>query len=227
MRRANSTAISVLLAVFLMTAAFAMVPRQAFAQDPQPEDLPIGRYVADARVQFPKFKQDPGVSGALGVATDNLPTRGFGYALGAHWYPLRIGVITFGIGGEISKSGRNKTKNTGTDAAPVKVAVNTSFSAVSPQISFNFGARDGWSYISGGLGWATLTTQLVEQPLPAPESGTKTINYGGGARWFSRKHLAATFDIRFYAVNPQLATATRPAFPRMTIMTMSGGISLR
>src|SRR5438045_7848711 len=126
MRRANSTAISVLLAVFLMTAAFAMVPRQAFAQDPQPEDLPIGRYVADARVQFPKFKQDPGVSGALGVATDNLPTRGFGYALGAHWYPLRIGVITFGIGGEISKSGRNKTKNTGTDAAPVKVAVNTS-----------------------------------------------------------------------------------------------------
>ena len=98
---------------------------------------------------------------------------------------------------------------------------------MSPQISFNFGARDGWSYISGGLGWATLTTQLVEQPLPAPESGTKTINYGGGARWFSRKHLAVTFDIRFYAVNPQLATATRPAYPRMTIMTMSGGISLR
>ena len=66
-------------------------------------------------------------------------------------------------------------------------------------------------------------SELAEQPLPDPESGTKTINYGGGARWFSKKHLAVTFDIRFYAVNPQLATATRPAYPRMTIMTWVGG----
>jgi hypothetical protein len=227
MPRANSPAIFLLPVLFLTTAIFAMASQPAFAQDPQPEDLPIGRYVADARIQFPKFKQDPSVSGALGVATDNLPTRGFGYAVGAHWYPFRIGVLTFGVGGEISKAGRDKTKNTGTDEAPVNVAVNTAFSAVSPQISFNFGARDGWSYISGGLGWATLTTQLVEQPLPAPESATKTINYGGGARWFSKKHLAVTFDVRFYAVNPQLATATRPGYPRMTLMTLSGGISVR
>src|SRR3954469_20256323 len=227
MRRANSTATSVLFAIVLITAAFAMVPRQAFAQDPQPERLPIGRYVGESHVQFPKFKQDPGVSGALGVATDNLPTRGFGYALGAHWYPLRIGVMTLGVGGEISKAGRNKTKNTGAETAPVNVAVNTTFSAVSPQISFNFGARDGWSYISGGLGWSNLTTQRADHPLPPPESGTKTINYGGGARWFFKKHVAIGFDIRFYAVNPQLTTATRPGYPRMTIRSLVGGISVR
>ena len=211
----------------LVLSVISSLPATAFAQDTQPEDLPIGRYVADARMQFPKFKQDPAISGALGVATDNLPTRGFGFVLGAHWYPLRLGIMTLGVGGEISKAGRDKTKNTGTETAPVDVTVNTSFSAVSPQVSFNFGARDGWSYISGGIGWSNLTTQRVDHPLPDPESGIKTINYGGGARWFFKKHLAVNFDIRFHAVNPQLSTATRPGYPRMTIMSWVGGISVR
>ncbi len=215
-----------LVAAFLLSITY-WLPETAAAQDTQPEDLPIGRYVGDVRVQFPKFKQEPAVSGALGVATDTLPSRGFGFALGAHWYPLRFGFMTLGLGGEISKSGRDKTTNTGTEAAPVNVTVSTKFSAVSPQVSFNFGARDGWSYISGGLGWSTLTTELADHPLPPPESGTKTINYGGGARWFFRKHLAVNFDIRFHAVNPQLATATRPAYPRMTIMSWVGGVSVR
>jgi hypothetical protein len=221
------SAARVLTISFLVLSVISSLPATAFAQDTQPEDLPIGRYVADARVQFPKFKQDPAISGALGVATDNLPTRGFGFVFGAHWYPLRLGIMTLGLGGEISKAGRDKTKNTGTETAPVDVTVNTSFSAVSPQVSFNFGARDGWSYISGGIGWSNLTTQRVDHPLPDPESGIKTINYGGGARWFFKKHLAVNFDIRFHAVNPQLSTATRPGYPRMTIMSWVGGISVR
>lgn len=216
-----------LFAICAVASIMIVVPDSAAAQDTQPEDLPIGRYVADARVQFPKFKQDPAISGALGVATDNLPTRGFGYVLGAHWYPLRLGIMTLGIGGEISKAGTDKTNNTGTETAPVEVTVKTSFSAVSPQVSFNFGARDGWSYISGGIGWSNLTTERADEPLPAPENGIKTINYGGGARWFFKKHLAVNFDIRFYAVNPQLATATRPGYGRMTIMAWVGGISVR
>ena len=219
--------VRLLLVSTLLLSISISLPETAAAQDTQPEDLPIGRYVGDVRVQFPKFKQDPAVSGTLGVATQNLPTRGFGFALGAHWYPLRLGFMTLGLGGEISKAGRDKTMNTGTEAAPVNVTVNTRFSAVSPQVSFNFGARDGWSYISGGLGWSTLTTENVAKPLPDPESATKTINYGGGARWFFKKHLAVNFDIRFHAVNPQLATATRPAYPRMTIMSWVGGISVR
>jgi Outer membrane protein beta-barrel domain len=221
------SAARVLFMSSLALSVISSLPAKAFAQDTQPEDLPIGRYVADARVHFPKFKQDPAISGALGVATDNLPTRGFGFVVGAHVYPLRLGIMTLGLGGEISKAGRDNTKNTGTEAAPVDVTVNTSFSAVSPQLSFNFGARDGWSYISGGLGWSNLTTERNDHPLPPPEKGIKTINYGGGARWFFKKHLAVNFDIRFYAVNPQLATATRPGYPRMTIMSFCGGLSVR
>src|SRR5215510_3156316 len=113
-------------------------PGTAAAQETQPEDLPIGRYVADVRFNFPKFKQDPNVASSIGVATENLPTRGFGLVVGAHWYPLRMGVVTLGLGGEISKASRGRTTNTGTDTAPVEVGVNTRFSAVSPQISFNF-----------------------------------------------------------------------------------------
>ena len=215
------------LSSFLFLAVICSLPRESAAQDTQPEDLPIGRYVADVRVEFPKFKQLPAISSALGVKTDNLPTRALGLTLGAHWYPLRLGLMTLGLGGEISKAGRNHTENTGTEAKPVNVTVNTTFSAISPQVSFNFGARDGWSYISGGIGRSNLTTQRADNPLPSPESGIKTINYGGGARWFFKKHLAANFDIRFYAVNPQLVTATRPGYPRMTIMSWVGGISVR
>jgi len=202
-------------------------PLSATAQETQPEDLPIGRYVADVRFEFPKFKQDPGIASGINVTTENLPTRGFGLVVGAHWYPLRLGIVTLGVGGEMSKAARGKTINTGTETAPVEVAVNTRFSAVSPQISFNFGARDGWSYISGGIGWSTYTSERADHPLPDPDSATKTINYGGGARWFAKKHLAFGFDFRFYAVNPQLATATRPAFPRMTLTALCGGISIR
>jgi hypothetical protein len=216
------------LTLLILIATFTIAgPLAALAQETQPEDLPIGRYVADVRFSFPKFKQDPNVATSIGVATENLPTRGLGLVVGAHWYPLRLGIVTFGVGGEVSKASRGRTTNTGTDTEPVEVGVNTRFSAVSPQISFNFGARDGWSYISGGIGWSTFTTENVDHPLPDPESSTKTINYGGGARWFAKKHLAFNFDVRFYAVNPQLATATRPGFPRMTLIALCGGISVR
>lgn len=208
-------------------SAWALLPLPAAAQDVPAEKLPIGRYVVDARATLPKFKDEAGVAEAIGVSTLNLPGRGLGVALGAHWYPIRAGFITFGVGGEFVKAGRSKTLNTGTEEKPVNVTVNTRLSMLAPQISFNFGARNGYSYISGGIGKANYTSERADKPLPDPESGSKTINYGGGARWFTSKHLAFAFDIRFYAVNPQLPTATRPGFPRMTITSLSAGISVR
>jgi len=212
----------VALAVAMMTT-----PRAAGAQDIPPEELPIGRYVADARVDFPKFKQDPNIASGIGVSALNLPTRAFGFVVGAHWHPFRLGVMTLGLGGEISAARRGHTLNTGTKELPVPVSVDSRFSAVSPQISFNFGARDGWSYISGGIGWSRFTAERKDRPLPDAESSSKTINYGGGARWFAKKHLAVSMDLRFYAVNPQLATATRPSFSRMTLMAFSAGVAIR
>ena len=205
----------------------ALMPVAAAAQDVPAEKLPIARYVLDARVDFPKFKQDVAIANAIGVGVLNLPTRGFGVVFGAHVYPLRLGIVTLGVGGEWVSAHRSRTLNTGTAAAPQTVTVNTRFSTIAPQISFNFGSRNGYSYISGGIGRANFTAERNDQPLPDPESGSKTINYGGGARWFVKKHLAVSMDIRFYAVNPQLTTATRPGYPRMTLVAMNGGISIR
>jgi hypothetical protein len=216
-----------LIILFSLTAAIVGSPRVVAAQDIPPENLPIGRYVADARINFPKFKQDLAIATAIGVTELNLPARAFGFVVGAHWYPARLGIVTFGIGGEIVGARRGHTLNTGTEPAPIDVTVNSRFSAISPQVSFNVGSRDGWSYISGGIGSSTFTAERMDKPLSDPESRSKTINYGGGARWFAKKHLAVSMDLRFYAINPQLATATRPGFPRMTLMAFSVGAAIR
>jgi hypothetical protein len=210
-----------------LAGAIVGSPRMVAAQDVPPEKLPIGRYVADARIAFPKFKQDPSIATGIGVTSLNLPARAFGFVLGAHWYPARLGIVTFGIGGEIVTARRGHTLNTGTEAKPVNVTVNSRFSAISPQVSFNIGSRDGWSYISGGIGSSTFTAERMDKPLPDQASRSKTINYGGGARWFAKKHLAVSMDLRFYAVNPQLATTARPGFPRMTLMAFSAGAAIR
>lgn len=216
--------------LFQLLAILAVItasPAVLSAQEIPPDHLPIGRYVADARVSFPGFKQDPGIAAAIGATVLNLPTRALGLVVGAHWYPVRMGMVTLGLGGEIAAAGRGRTLNTGTETNRRDVTVNSRFAAISPQVSFNFGARDGWSYISGGIGWATFTAERQDQPLPSPESRIKTINYGGGARWFAKKHLAVSMDLRFYAVNPQLPTSSRPGFPRMTLMAFSVGAAIR
>lgn len=210
-----------------IVAVITALPAAGAAQEVPPENLPIGRYVADARVSFPGFKQDPGTAAAIGVTALNLPTRALGLVAGAHWYPVRMGVVTLGLGGEIAAASRSRTLNTGTETNRRDVTVSSRFRAISPQVSFNFGARDGYSYISGGIGWSTFTAERQDQPLPDPESRIKTINYGGGARWFAKKHLAVSMDLRFYAVNPQLPTSSRPGFPRMTLMAFSVGAAIR
>lgn len=211
----------------LMAAMLLGAIGEAAAQDTPPEKLPIGRFAADARVAFPKFKDDPAIAAGIGVTAANLPARAFGLVFGAHWYPARLGIMTLGVGGEVMVARRGRTLDTGTEEAPVKTSVNSRFSALSPQVSFNFGARDGWSYISGGIGWSTFTAERTDAPLPDPESRSKTINYGGGARWFAKKHLALSVDLRFYAVNPQEATAARPGLPRMTLLAFNVGAAFK
>jgi Outer membrane protein beta-barrel domain len=186
---------------------------------------PIGLFAADVRVTFPKYKQTESVATALGVDTLDLPTRGLGLVFGAHVYPLRKGVVTLGLGAELMASRRNRTQETA--AGTVAQTVQTRFSSFSPQISLNFGAKQGWSYISGGLGWGRFTTELESAPLPDADGRVKTINYGGGARWFVNDHVAVSLDLRFYAVNPQEASLGRPAFPRMTILAFSAGLALK
>jgi hypothetical protein len=215
-----------LLLAALGAVVFA-VPRHAAAQELAPESQPIGRFAADVRTTFPKFKQDPLIATGIGVTTANLPVRAYGLVIGAHFYPARIGVVTLGLGGEMVVARRSRTLESASDAAESGPTVNSRFTALSPQVSFNFGAREGWSYISGGIGTSKFTAERQDAPLPPQESGSKTINYGGGARWFSKKHLAFSVDLRFYAINPQLTTSTRPATPRMTLWAFSVGMAFK
>ena len=187
----------------------------------------LSLFVADARLTFPNYKQAESVATDLGVDKLALPNRGLGVVFGAHVYPLRKGVVTLGLGAEVMASkGAHAVEET-TSGTPASPKVETRFSAFSPQISLNFGSKQGWSYLSGGLGFGHLTTEVVSKPLPEADGRTKVINYGGGARWFLNDHLAVSLDLRFYAVNPQEAVGGRPAFPRMTILAISAGIGLK
>jgi hypothetical protein len=217
----------------LFVALATALPLAASAQDAQnapPGPRPVGRFAADARVSMPRFKADPLTAQAIGVSTENLPTRGFGLVLGAHVYPLRMGRVTLGLGGEIMRSRGSRTLEADEEDEPDGPTVETRFSTISPQLSLNFGASEGWSYISGGLGWSQFTVTRDVEPAPAdpdPSPRRRTINYGGGARWFAKKHLAVSVDLRFYSVSALSGATTAPDATPMRLMVLSGGIAFK
>ena len=209
-----------LLSLVILAAANA-----ALAQEREPE--PIGRFAADARVALPNFPDDPSIATALGVTAENLPGRGLGLSAGMHVYPARLGRVTLGIGAELVVVRAGRTLEPTTEGGPPGPTVDGRFSALSPQLSLNFGGARGWSYISGGIGWGTLTIEREDAPVDEPDGRLQTLNYGGGARWFAKEHLAFTFDLRFHRYGAQEATAGRPAYPKGRMMILSAGISVK
>ena len=105
-------------------------------------------------------------------------------------------------------------------------SVRTRFTAISPQLSFNFGDSDGWSYLSGGLGTSRMSVFVDDGDEPE-QRRAGTLNYGGGARWFVKPRLAFSFDLRFFAISPLDQTDTEPASPRLTRMAFSVGVSIK
>lgn len=219
-RRATSLRGAFLLPLLLL------VPASASAQPQQP----VGPFVLDVRGVFARHKTEPDIARSLNVTTPNLPTRSFGLSGGAHWYPWRTKSITLGVGAEVVIAGGSRMlepETTTAPAAPAGPTVRRHFRSVAPQVSFNFGHRNGWSYISGGIGRSTLYVDREDAPTrDAP--GRKTINYGAGARWFTNHHVAFATEIRWYSVAPQDATSGGGiAQPRTTLMVLSAGIGLR
>jgi len=194
--------------------------------DAQPTTGPIPAFVVDARGSLARFKQDQAVAGPLQVGAETLPTRGLGVTVGGPLYVLHSRRITIGVGGEVIRAGDSRTADSEDSTTPAPT-VSTRMGAFAPQISFNFGRDEGWSYISGGLGTARLTTERDDVPVAATPGRTRMLNYGGGARWFNTPHLAFTFDLRFYAISPRVATATVPAYPRAKFMVLSGGVAFK
>ena len=210
----------------LAAMVIALVVPRAAAQEPDKE--PIGRFAADARIALPRFPDDGATATALGVTNEHLPSHGLGLAAGLNFYPARLGKVALGIGGEwLVFSRGSKTLDPETAGAASGPTVRTEFSVLSPQISLNFGSRNGWSYLSGGFGWAAFTTELEASPVAESDGRRRSINYGGGARWFAREHLAFAFDLRFYKIDAQDATVGRPAYGGRRMMVFSAGVSMK
>jgi len=198
------------------------VPARAHAQ--QKEPLP--RFVIDARLVVAKLGQDSITAADLGLQPTQLPATGFGGAVGANVYVWRGSKMALGFGGEgvLARATGTPTDSTG---APNGPRVERRLQGVSGTLSLNFGHRQGWSYVSAGLGplrFQTFTGDLPTGEAPPFES---TPNFGFGARWFAKEHLAFCFDLRFYLTKPADASGPNPGRERMRLMVFSAGISIK
>ncbi len=170
------------------------------------------------------FPNNLQLAASRGLNQAELPGRGLGFDVGAHVYPLRWGAMTLGFGGQATFSRARRTP----DADTLTLGATTErFTSVAPQVSFNFGSGHGWSYLSGGIStakWSVVPDRRAT--LPLDEEQLKTINYGGGARWFARPHVAFSFDVRFYAINPS-STGVLVTSPRTTLLIVGAGVSIK
>jgi hypothetical protein len=142
-------------------------------------------------------------------------------------YAFRGRTISLGLGGEaLLANGRKLTAPDDEDAAPLP-PINRRIRGLSGNLSLNFGARDGWSYVTAGMGpFVFATYEGDTAPRDAPPT-KMTINYGGGARWFAWRHFAFAVDVRFYQTRPQSATLFYAGRSRTTLRILSAGISIR
>lgn len=177
---------------------------------------------------MPRFPgDDPQLAESRGLLLSELPGAGLGFHTGAHVYPLRWKAVTFGVGAALTM-GRARHKATEIAAGIFGRATTERFTHIAPELSFNFGDGDGWSYVSGGIGTSTWAVVPVGSAAQAPDvEHLKTINYGGGARWFMKRHLAFSFDVRFYAIDPTTPLPGRPTGPRTTLLSLGAGLSIK
>jgi hypothetical protein len=138
-----------------------------------------GPFVIDVRGVTSGIPASPGLYPDLGDQFV-VPARGFGFDVGAHIYLFSLGPARLGIGANYIE-----VRGTAADA-------DATLQTIAPQLSFNFGTSDGWSYLSLGAGTARVNA--------GAEASSSAINAGGGARWFLKRHLAVGFDVRFHKI---------------------------
>lgn len=234
-----STAARWALVLGLPALAAAAAPTVAAAQI---ADEPIGLLVFDLRGSFVPFTRNPDLAGGFGLTAPETPGPGFGFDAGAHLYPLRWRGITFGVGAGFHSSFADQERfepPADADSEPVALpSVRKRFSSVSSQVSLNFGTRNGWSYLSVGLGRSQLGIRELDRES-TPLTGIHTLSYGGGARWFESEHLAFSLDLRLYALrvplpssSVQMAPGSMPVetggrIARTTVVVISIGASFK
>jgi hypothetical protein len=177
-----------------------------------------------------------------------IPTRGLGVDVGGHIYLFNLGASRVGIGLDVvSVRGRTTlpdpvtaTPPPGSTPVPAGQTGEMALQMLAPQVSFNFGSRAGWSYLGAGLGTTDITTQTAGGRSPGRFEirGLRTLNVGGGARWFVKSHLGVGFDVRMHAIAAGTAGAggtpapgtPSPApvvTPAARILTVAVGFSIK
>jgi hypothetical protein len=188
--------------------------------------------------------------------TARVPARGFGIDFGAHVYVLNLGPSRVGVGVNIvnvratttpiveaTMPATTPTPTTTPTPIPTTTPVTTTagqtvqadLRMLAPQISFNFGSREGWSYLSAGAGTAEIVTRTTGVLSGRRESGRlNSLNFGAGARWFIKSHLAVGFDVRMYTMSAGSATDVSPPAggevtptPRLRMLSVGAGFSVR
>ena len=151
-----------------------------------------------------------------------VPARAFGLDLGGNVYLFNFGPARVGVGANILMV-RSTARDEPTIANPdATQRLTLNLRTVAPQLSVNFGSRDGWSYLSAGLGTASLTTRVEGERGGERESGqVRSVNFGGGARWFITERLAFGFDLRAHRI------AAGNETPRSSTFAVGAGLSIR
>ena len=133
----------------LVALLIASVPSRRSAQAPEP----VGPYVVDFRGLMAGLPTQAGWMPPL--PTDAVvPSRGFGLEGGAHVFPVRLGPARIGFGAALTVA--RGTASAAVEGTPDVVTRSTTFA---PQLSFNFGHRLGWSYLSAGYGAAKVVSE--------------------------------------------------------------------
>lgn len=208
---------------------------------------PPGPYVVDVRGAITAMPQDVAIFPTVPAGTQ-IPSLGTGVVIGAHLYPIGLGPTRLGIGASALRirgtaspatpDAESTSTSSVTDAVALGPDVDATFTTIAPELSLNFGSAQGWSYISAGVGRARLTTgtsvfgggqsEITATAAQSLDGGTRgSINVGGGARWFTKAHLAFSFDLRLHLVSAGTAEAPAPAAPGMTFFIASVGVGLR
>ena len=219
--------------VFALVLLGAAAP--SVAQEPPPR---IGPLAFDFHITVPNFPtENVLLAQSRGLQISQLPGSGLGIQTSAHVYVLKVKVVTVGLGAEFAASRARKVPDTAqtttttptTPTTTTPLSTEERFSTFSPQLSLNFGTGHGWSYLSGGIGLSNWALVPDGAEISAADSESlRTLNYGGGARWFAKKHLAFSFDVRFYRVHAgSLFEGQSVAAPPATLMIIGAGISVK
>jgi hypothetical protein len=196
-----------------------------YAQEPPPR---IGPYVLDLHGVVPKFGDNPQLAESRGLSQAEMPGPGLGLSAAVHLYLPKIFGITVGLGGEAIIARSSASPETSATSLTTLRPVTETLKEISPQLSLNFGNGNGWSYLSVGIGrslWAIVPEGRA--PLPQDEEPIRTINYGGGARWFVKKRLAFSLDVRLYEIDNGTPTLEFPGSPHTVMLVIGAGISVR